>query len=389
MRRSATLAALALAACNQRDRPAPPAPVAILDAAPPPPADAAPGPARIAPVAGTPPRPGVARIDQHIGVRGLAFLRDGRLVSGGWDGVLDPSSPARGAWIWDLAHGTRARSIGADRTVQIAAAGDLVAVLGGDGVADVVVWDAARDRAVLHVSAIAEAYAIAIANDGEHVAIADGTAGVVDVWTIASPDLPRVFPAGIGTLDAIAFTPDGRFLVVGGAESAMLFDLAGLDRARFVARDAARAAGDTPISTTAVATSPDGAWIATGGSDGVVRVWDASSIGVIDRPALALRGHTDEVYALAFSGDGRVLASGSRDGSARTWSIPDGKLLRRVVPHAHRSATGTQWVLLDDGSEIVEPESDDENFVRSVALSFDGAVLAAGDGGGTIRFYAR
>ena len=116
----------------------------------------------------------------------------------------------------------------------------------------------------------------------------------------------------------------------------------------------------------------DGAILATAGSDGVVRMGDAtgrplraltkvanlravaldstgrllaSSSGrlvfVYDahtgRPLASLRGHTDTVTGLAFSPDGKQLTSSSRDHDARVWAIgalPGGSTHVRVL-HRH------------------------------------------------------
>ena len=51
--------------------------------------------------------------------------------------------------------------------------------------------------------------------------------------------------------------------------------------------------------------SPDGTHLVTGGSDGLPRVWDASSGDVL----LTLPGHIEEVVIVTWSADGRRIAS--------------------------------------------------------------------------------
>src|SRR5438128_2417532 len=59
----------------------------------------------------------------------------------------------------------------------------------------------------------------------------------------------------------------------------------------------------------AVAFSPDGRWLASGGLEDDVQLWDARTGDHV----ATLKGHRDAVLALAFRPDSRVLASASRD----------------------------------------------------------------------------
>jgi WD40 repeat protein len=66
-----------------------------------------------------------------------------------------------------------------------------------------------------------------------------------------------------------------------------------------------------------VAWSPDGALIATAGTDGVIRLWDSQS----GTHRLALHGHRTSVDKVRFSPDGSKLASVAPDGTLRIWAL--------------------------------------------------------------------
>jgi WD40 repeat protein len=68
----------------------------------------------------------------------------------------------------------------------------------------------------------------------------------------------------------------------------------------------------------AVALSPSGTLVATGGVDGTVRIGPVSG----EEP-FVFYGHEGIVWTMAFSPDGRWVASGGNDGTVRLWPVPD------------------------------------------------------------------
>jgi hypothetical protein len=68
----------------------------------------------------------------------------------------------------------------------------------------------------------------------------------------------------------------------------------------------------------AVAWSPDGKRLATGGNDGT-KVWEVAG----GRELLTLQGQTGKVLSVAWSPDGARLATGGDDGTVRVWEAAD------------------------------------------------------------------
>ena len=73
----------------------------------------------------------------------------------------------------------------------------------------------------------------------------------------------------------------------------------------------------------AVAASPDGRVLASGGEDGSIKLWDPVS----GQELTTIRGHSNCVNAVTYSPDGQTLASGSCDHSIKLWQATTHELV--------------------------------------------------------------
>jgi hypothetical protein len=147
---------------------------------------------------------------------------------------------------------------------------------------------------------------------------------------------------------ALAFSPDGKILAVGGYRAVTLWNLP--------TGKALTAISRLPGPVQAVAFRPDGSQLAVAGgapgSSGEVRVYDTKTFAKIGP---TLEGHTDVVMSVAWSMDGKWLATGSQDKTARLWLWPDGKELKLFKDH---SDAVTQVCFSPDGKALYTASMD-------------------------------
>src|SRR5437899_387663 len=161
---------------------------------------------------------------------------------------------------------------------------------------------------------------------------------------MASAPQPAILPAirptvpVRGAVSAVAFSPDGRLLAVGGYRQVRLLDASNGSTDQGQERRAAKSAGSHPSSLvphpfvlgpaagpiTSLAFSPNGRLLAAAGGApgqfGEIQLWDVAQ----RRLVRTLRGHRDAVYGVAFSPDGRTLAAASYDRLVSLWSLAGG-----------------------------------------------------------------
>lgn len=217
------------------------------------------------------------------------------------------------------------------------------------------VWDAKTLALKQTLKGGLQLVCVALSPDGKLVAAGNPSEKTIPLWNAETGKLERTLAAGETQPWSLAFSPDGKALIVGGQKAdhsgqvqwwdartwklkhawkqdeyvnAVAFSAngklfaSGSGGDRVYLWDAQKAElihslQGVPHGTRCVAFSPDSKTIAAGWKDGKIRLWDTQT-GKLKE---TLAGHGNEVFSLAFSPDGKTLASTSQDETVRLWPI--------------------------------------------------------------------
>ncbi len=211
--------------------------------------------------------------------------------------------------------------------------------------------------------------------DGKFFAISTQK-GVIRIASVSSGEVVEPVIMHPGTIKSIAFSPDGRDLLVGAQSSnrqprhtaLQVYDWAqrkpGLvfpcksdlycvayspDGQTIATASREERSAQLWNATTGkpvgspmlhagvvfcVAFSPDGKSIVTGCLDGGVRIWSVEQEDSTQRaPSGRTLWHTGPVRSAVFSRDGRSLLSSSEDGTARMWDVRTGRQIGQILSH--------------------------------------------------------
>lgn len=241
-------------------------------------------------------------LDGHTGgVFGVAFQGDGRrLVSAGVDGK---------AILWDLESFEPVATFESEsplRSVDVARDGLRIAAGAQDG--KVCVWNVASGELESTLELRRRTIeAVALSPDGRFVAACDGPG--FTVWEL--PSGREVLADKYQDTSSVAFDHSGKRLAVGSLGLLRLYDVLTWRL------DAELAAHNRPIQ--GVAFHPDGKRFATRSLEGTIKLWDLETLQNL--LVLTVRGSRQiERHPPAFSPDGDLLLADNRPDGLQLWS---------------------------------------------------------------------
>ena len=282
----------------------------------------------------------------HLSTEQVAMIRQ-------WidEGAHGPSSGAPFNPLAKLPKIASKTSLKPIYAVEVAPKGKVIA-LGRFGAVELL--DGATRHSLRTLTGIAgKPSAMAFSADGASLFVAAGDAGVSGMayqFSAADGRLVRTFAGHTDALYALALSPDGKQLATGGYDQKIkLWDLAtGKEKNTLKGHNG---------SINALSYRPDGNVLASASADRTIKLWDPATAARLDTFSQPLK----EQFTVAFSIDGKTLVAGGADSRIRQWSV-SAKAIEGSNPiletkFAHEGAV-LKLVMSGDGRSLISSSSD-------------------------------
>jgi WD40 repeat protein/serine/threonine protein kinase len=260
-----------------------------------------------------PPRPNLR--PWEAGHRAVALRPDGRAVA---------ACNQRTARVWDASTGQALSPVleHADTIYAVAFSADGATLVTGSNDRTAKVWDVATGRARFELTHADTVSLVAFCGDSRTLLTLSGTAA--RLWDLTTGK-PTAVLEHTAYLRAAASSPDGKLVLTASDTMARLWEVASGKPLTAPLQGVGHLAAFGPDGKTAV-TAWEGA-----------RLWEVPSgkaLAVLEQPNIhATRTNPGPVWALAYSPDGKTLLTGGVQGQACWWNTTTGRRVNTLPFH--------------------------------------------------------
>ncbi len=264
-------------------------------------------------------------IDPRDYVRSVAFSPDGRLLASGFlQGNL---------LVWEVGSGARRYSHAAHQAsvTSVAFSPNNLWLASGSRDNTIKLWesDTGNETQVLRGHK-AEVSAVAFSPDGQWL-LSGSHDRTIKIWRVVTGREAQTLEGHTMQVTAAAFTPDGQTVVSASWDRTIrLWNLTTGLTTRILTghTKGVSSLAVSPAAGSALrpAHCPQQRWLASGGEDATVKLWDLQT-GALARTFI---GHSNSVTSVAFSPDGELLASGCLGRVVIVWKLSTGEVVKRL-----------------------------------------------------------
>ena len=329
-------------------------------------------------------------------VNSVCFSTNGRCIASGlYNHTIN---------LWNVKNGTLIRTFEGD-SMCFSPNGRHIA----SGGSEIKLWnvkDGALIRSFSKVNSYSSINSVGFSPNGRHIASGDkDTTELYDtikkkytikLWNVKNGSLIRTFKGHTDDVNALIFSPDGRYIASGSSYKIKLWNV---KDGALIRTFVIRTIGGDQDSLSSLSFSPDGTKIASGDWDQTIKLWNVKD-GALIR---IFEGHSKYVNTICFSPDGKSIASGSDDETVKLWNVKNGGIIRTFKGHSYsisslcfspdgrRIASGSRdctiklWNIKK--GDLITTFKGHSHRVVSVSFSPDGRRIASGSYDNTIKLW--